>query len=374
MFVNDTLQALVDLAYAWRSQFNFPVVAITGSVGKTTTKEMVRNILAQTSMNYLASCGNQNTLIGVSLNILKMRATHDVAVFELGIAETGGMKKLAQLLRPTHAAITFVGHGHLQGLGDVADVAAQKRDVFCMLKASGIGIINGDQPELSQISYQHQVIRFGKKRINQIQASKIKVVKNCVSFIAKIYEKKYLVTLPTCNIARVNNALCAMAIGKVLQISDELLIAGVQQSMHVPGRFQILPHAFGCVLIHDAYNANPDSMQASLQAFQAYQTDLKKVLVLGDMMELGEKSDFWHQKLGIMVKKVSDLHSVILIGKQVALTKKTLPADIQSCHFTTIEDAFEQLKCMLLSADKVFLFKASNSLRFSALVKRLQEI
>lgn len=373
-FVPNTLQALIDLAHAWRSQFFYPVVAITGTVGKTTTKEMVKNILEQTNMNYLVSSGNQNTLIGVSLNILKMRVCHQVAVFELGIAEIGSMKKLVQLLRPTYAAITCVGHGHMQGLGDVSSVAREKREIFSILNDSGIGIINGDQAELSQVSYAHPVIRFGIKRLNQIQARNIVVSNNNIKFTAKIYGKKYDVVLSSCNQARVYNALCAMAIGKILQISDEFLVAGVQQPIYVQGRFQILPHSSGSILIHDAYNSNPESIKASLVAFENYQTPLKKVLVLGDMMELGEQSNFWHRQLGRMVKKISNFDAIILIGSQVEWALKTLPKDVTFFKFDAIENAFALLKSMILTKDKVFLFKASNSMRFSQLIAQLQEV
>lgn len=374
IFVPDSMQALIDLAYAWRSNFFYPVVAITGSAGKTTTKEIVRNILQQTNKNFIVSSGNQNTLIGISLNVLKMRAQHHVAVFEVGIAEKGSMKKLVQLLRPTYSAITMVGHGHMQGLGTLADVAREKREVFSTLRQSSVGIINGDQKELNDVSYPHPVIRFGKKTLNQIQARKIVIKDNCMSFLIKIYQKKYFVALQGCNQARINNALCAIAIGKVLQIPDEQLIAGILQPVNVQGRFEILPHASGSVLINDGYNANPESVKASLEAFGLYKTGLKKVLVLGDMMELGEQSNFWHRQIGRMIKVVSNIDSVVFIGKHVEWSKKTIPIGVKSIKFDSVEDAFEHIKSMLLQKDKVFLFKASNSLRFSQLVKNLQEV
>lgn len=374
VFVPDSAQALIDIAHAWRMQFNYPVAAITGSVGKTTTKEMVRNILKQTDKKYVVSAGNQNTLIGVSLNILKMRADHQIAVFELGIAEKGSMKKLVQLLRPNFAAITYVGHSHMQGLGSVEHVAREKREIFSMLSHADVGIINGDQKELSEVSYAHPVIRFGKKTTNQIQARKIVTHNNSISFVAKIYQKKYAVILPTVNQVRVSNALCAIAVGKLLQIPDELLIQGISQPVMVEGRFQILPHVSGSIIIHDAYNANPESMKASLMAFEAYQTSLKKVLVLGDMMELGAQSNFWHRQLGRMARKVSDVECIILIGKHVEWAKKTMPFGVKMMKFDMIEDAFDTVKSMLLQKDKVILFKASNSLRFSQLIQKLQEI
>jgi UDP-N-acetylmuramoyl-tripeptide--D-alanyl-D-alanine ligase len=139
LFVTDSLQTLLALAHAWRSQFTYPVIGITGTVGKTTTKEIIRNILRVAHKKALVSHGNQNTLIGVSLNILKMRAEHDVAVFELGISQQGSMKELVSLVRPTSAVITQIGHGHMQGLGDIDLIAQEKRDVFSYLVKEILG-------------------------------------------------------------------------------------------------------------------------------------------------------------------------------------------------------------------------------------------
>ena len=373
IFVDDTLQALIQLAYAWRSKFAFPIVAITGTVGKTTTKEMMKNVLQETKKRFLVSSGNQNTIIGVSLNILKMRQDHEVGIFELGISEIGAMKKMVELLRPTYAAITCIGHGHLEGLGTLAQVSHEKREIFAMFNQTNVGVINGDQKELSEISYPFPVVRFGKKTKNQIQARKIMIQDNSIHFFAKIYQKKYKVVLPSCNQAYVMNALAALCIGKLLNIDDELLIAGISKPVRVAGRFELLPHVSGSVLIHDGYNANPESVKASIDAFERYQTTLKKVLVLGDMMELGEQSVFWHRQLGRMASKISNLESVVLIGSQVALAKKTLPIGISCTVFSNIEDAFDHVKSMLLQKDKVILCKASNSLRFTELIHKLQK-
>ena len=373
LFVPNTFQALVDLAAAWRSQFSYPVVAITGTVGKTTTKEIVRNILKQTDLKYLVSTGNQNTLIGISLNILKMQSDHQAGVFELGIAQRGSMKKLVELLRPTLALITHVGHGHTEGLGDIDVIAHEKREIFACFKGSDIGIINGDSAALSDISYKHPVIRFGKKMTNQIQARKICAKDNSISFIVKIYHKKYSVLLSTCHEARVMNALAAISIGCALGIQDELLIKGVEQALIVPGRFQLIPHACGSLMIHDGYNANPESVKAAIMAFEQYQTDKKKIIVLGDMLELGIESAFWHRQIGRNLHKISNLEHVILIGKHVEWTKKSLPIGVKSSLFVSAEEAFDCIKNMLLQSDKVCLFKASLSMRFVQLIKKLQE-
>jgi UDP-N-acetylmuramoyl-tripeptide--D-alanyl-D-alanine ligase len=374
IFVPDPAQALIDLAHAWRAQFSFPVVAVTGTVGKTTTKEMIRNVLLSAGWQGVVSAGNQNTLIGASMNILKMRASDQVAVFELGISAQGAMRKLVELVRPTLSVITYVGHGHMQGLGSVSQVAQEKREVFALFNEKNIGIINGDLPELAKISYHHPVIFFGKKLKNQIQARNIRVHNNSIGFTAKIFEKKYSVFLSTCNQARVYNALGALAVGKVLGIADEVLIEGIQRPVSIPGRFDMVSLGYGCLMINDAYNANPESMKASLTAFDQYQTPLKKKLVLGDMRELGVDSKRWHRRLGGIISKMSGIHAVILIGEQMQYAREQMPPHIVVHHFAQVEAACDVLKDMLLAQNTVFLLKASLSMRFAHLVKYLQQI
>lgn len=373
LFVPDTLHALIELARSWRSQFNYPVVGITGSVGKTTTKQMVENILKLTDLNHLVSFGNQNSLIGISLNILKMRAHHQVAIFEVGISRSGVMKDLVALLRPTYALITKVGHSHTQGLGDIQSVAQQKRDIFSSLSQTDIGMINGDQQELSEIAYTHPVVRFGLKTTNQIQARKVVVEKNCISFTAKIYHEKYSVVLPSCNEGRVINALAAMTIGYMLKIPSEILIKGVEQPVNVPGRFQELKHSSGSVIINDAYNANPESVKNSLLSLNAYEPEKEKVVVLGDMLELGGESGFWHRQVGRFLHKVEQVYHVVLVGKEVKATLQALPIHIKATHFYTAQEAETFLKTMLLEKNRVFLCKGSNSIGLLKLVDILLE-
>lgn len=374
LVVQDPLEALLLLAKNWRSQFSYPVIAITGSVGKTTTKEMVRNILKLTDKKFIVSFGNQNTLVGVALNILKMRVDHDVAVFEVGIGKRGAMKKIAELLCPTYAVITKVGYGHMEGLGDISSVAHEKRDVFSCFSDRSIGVINGDQEELSDVSYIHPVIRFGYKTTNQIQARKIVVAQNLTTFVAKIYDKKYPVVLQGCHEARISNALAAISVGKLLQIPHEVIIRGIEQPVVIVGRFQIIPSSSGSVLIHDGYNANPDSTKAALLALQAYQTDKQKIVVLGDMLELGINSIFWHRQIGRFFSKVTGVQHVVLIGDQVVASQKTLPLGMKSTLFSKASDALELLKNMLLEKNKVILFKGSNSIKLSSLVEQLRDL
>jgi len=168
--VSDVLDALKKLAAAWRAQFDFPVVAITGSVGKTSTKQLICNILSANGSNFFTSKGTQNTAIGLALNMLCLRKEHQGSVFEVGISKRGEMAALVDMLKPTTALITCVGHSHMEGLGSLQDIALEKRDVFKGFKEDSIGIINGDQPILAGVGYAHPVIKFGSKTTNQIQA------------------------------------------------------------------------------------------------------------------------------------------------------------------------------------------------------------
>src|SRR3989339_757003 len=223
----------VNLAKEWRSKFTYPVVGITGSVGKTSTKEMVANILRVSGEPFYVSHGNQNTIIGVALNILKMKPGLKAAIFEVGVSERGAMCKIADMLRPTYALITGIGHAHMQGLGSLAEVAAEKRAIFSCFTDINIGIVNGDQDVLSTISYAYPVLKFGLKTSNQIQARKISIKNNVITFVAKIYKKKYSIILQSSHEGAVMNALAALAIAYMIEVPTEVAIAGVQKPLAV---------------------------------------------------------------------------------------------------------------------------------------------
>ncbi len=242
--VPNPLQALIQLATVWRAQFTYPVVGITGSVGKTSTKEMIANILTLNDMPIIASHGNQNTNIGLSLNMLRMRSAHKAAIFELGISKRGEMAQLAAIVKPTTAIITNIGHQHMDGLGSLQDIALEKRDIFKYFAEENIGIINGDQSILSHVSYPHPVIRFGSKTTNQIQARKIRVNGSHINFVLKIYKKKYNIILDQPHMGSVFNALAATAAAHLLGVPEEIIVKGIQRPLVVAGRFEQRPLKF----------------------------------------------------------------------------------------------------------------------------------
>jgi len=373
IIVPDTLQALLRLATTWRAQFNFPVVAITGSVGKTSTKEILAAILDFNGNKYIASRGNQNTQIGLALNMLRMRSSHEMAIFEVGINKRDEMAKLANMLRPTTAVITNVGHCHMEGLGSLGGIAQEKRDLFKYFNEDSIGIINGDIAILASVGYIHPVIKFGAKTTNQIQARKINIGTKTTTFVLKIYKTKHNVTLNTIHEAAVFNSLAATALAHQLGVADEIIIKAIQQPVIVAGRFEERPlkNSKG-LLINDCYNANPESMKAALLAFEKIETSAKKIAVLGDMLELGLNGPFWHRQIGRFLRKVPSLQQVILVGDRVAWTKKTVPVGLKTEIVPTWKEAAVLLES-LYGADTLVLVKGSRGMELSSLVDAVSD-
>ncbi len=370
LLVPNTLKALVRLATAWRQQFEYPVVAITGSVGKTSTKELLAHILDCNKNNYLASSGNQNTEVGISLNILKMRPHHQGAIFEVGINKRNEMKKLAHIIKPTTAIITNVGHSHMEGLGTLQDIAQEKRDIFSCFSEKSIGIIIGDQELLARVAYTHPVIKFGSKTTNQIQARKIAMHKNSATFTLKIYKRKYAIEVKRPHIGSVFNALAATATACYLGVPDDVIIHAIQNPPVVAGRFE--PRAikpFNSILIDDCYNANPESMKAALLAFENMESRGQKIAVLGDMLELGINSPFWHRQLGRFLRKVPSLKHVILVGSMVKWTNKTVPLGLSVEMVPSWQDAVEKLH-QQVDKESTILVKGSLGVGLGNLVKK----
>lgn len=371
LLVRDPLEALVQLAAAWRLQFNYPVIAITGSVGKTSTKEILSQIMSHAGKKYLVSNGNQNTRIGLALNMLRMRANHELAIFEVGISKRGEMAELAHLLRPTSAAITNIGHQHMDGLGSLNDIALEKRDVFKYFIENSIGIINGDQPILAHVSYQHPVIKFGSKTTNQIQARKMRVSGSNISFVLKIYKKKYSIVLDHPHVGAVFNVLTATAAAHWLGVSDEIIIKAIQKPCVVAGRFEErLVNDNRGTLINDCYNANPESMKAALLAFQQIETKSPKIAILGDMLGLGVNSPFWHRQVGRFLRKVPSLSKVILVGNLVSWIKKTAPVGLRVEVVTSWQEAIQKIESEL-EAKPSILVKGSRAIGLENLVSML---
>lgn len=368
IIVHDPLQALLSLASAWRALFLYPVIGITGSVGKTSTKDFITFLLTRANKHVLSSKDNQNTLVGVALNIARMNDKHDVAVFEMGISKRGEMAQIAQLLQPTNAVITYIGHSHMEGLGNLASIAVEKRDIFKYFNEASIGIINGDQAILSNVSYAHPVVRFGTKTTNQVQARKIKSDGEKLSFILKLYQEKYQIEFNKNHQGIINNALAAASVAYLLGVSGAIIAQGLCELPLRAQRFESCSlKGYRGVLIDDCYNASPESMKAALLALNDLKSSGKKIAVLGDMLELGQTGPFWHRQIGRFLRRVHSLQHLILVGEQAAFMEKTVPVRIKVEKVAGWQDAVERLKCSL-EDDAIVLVKGSRGMQLQNVV------
>lgn len=359
--VEDTMQDLITLAHAWRKQLTMPVIGITGSVGKTSTKELLYQVLAAQGKKVYATKGNQNTLIGISLNLLHIDNSYDYVICEMGIQYRGEMAKLADLVNPTFGVVTYIGHAHMAGLGLISEIANEKRQIFKNYKEQQIGVINGDQPMLSMISYNHPILKFGLKTTNQIQARKIEINENTIDFILKIYDRKYKIHLNTNNEACINNILAVTSLAVLLGVPDAVIIQAIQQPITIKGRFnsKLIKNNWGRI-IDDCYNANPESMKSAILAFEKIMCTGLKIAVLGDMNELGAESAFWHRQVGRFLRKAPSINHLILVGHQIKYTGKTIPVNLKFDLVESWQDCLEILmKILEKEKDSLVLVKGS---------------
>lgn len=373
ILVADTYQAFIALARAWRKQLTMPIVAITGSVGKTTTKEMLRSIFAAAGRAAYVSLKNQNTVVGVCATILNVKSSDSVAACEVGISLQGEMAERIEILRPTIAAITNIGHAHIEGLGGITGVVREKRQIFKFFEPHNIGIINGDQDVLAQAHYPHPIAKVGFKAKNQVQAKKVTVSVNAdgllvTHFMLKFYSDRAHVALVGGHVGYVSNALTAAAIAYFLNIDIQAVVQGLESYRGFEGRFEIHQIKKGIGrLISDCYNANPESMRAAIEAFSAMPALGKKVAVLGDMLGLGDKAVYWNRQVGRMIAKAGNIDQVILVGKFAAEAQKTLPFKTHVVVVPTWREAVPMLEYMLASESSV-LVKGSRDVGLKNLV------
>ncbi len=383
--VNDSLVSLKLLAIAWRKQFSYPVIGVTGSVGKTSTKEMLFHIFNTGNISAFASFKNQNTAIGLSLNILKMRKEHKFAIFEMGISHTGEMEELADILRPDIGVITYISHAHTDGLGSIEDIAKEKLKIFKFFESKNVGIICGDKDVLTKDFYPHfPLITFGKKTKNNIHARLIKITAAqedifgpnnfLTKFDLKIYSKKYKAVILGNHEGLINNALAATAVCTFLQIDAKIILKALATYKSFEGRYETIElkdkKAF---LINDCYNASPESMKAAIKAFSLMHCKGKKIAVIGDMLELGSTEIFWHKLIGRFLIKSLDIDYLILVGKLAHLISKTAPVVIKTKKVENWKQAKDFLSELLdKNSDSLVLLKASHSIGLENIVKEFK--
>lgn len=371
--VESSLVAIKQIAAYYRSQLAIKVIGITGSVGKTSTKETIAAVMA-TKYNTLKTQGNFNNEIGVPLTVFRLTEENEVAVLEMGISDFGEMSRLTAIAKPDVCVITNIGNCHLENLGTRDGVLKAKTEIFQGLAADGKAVLNGDDDKLITVSDVNgsKPVFFGRDN-----------TANCEVWAENVVNKGLLgsecdicftdgvrvsVTIPIPGIHMVNNALAAAAVARQFGIEPADIAKGIAGLETLAGRNHII-QTEKYTVIDDCYNANPASMKASVDVLDM--ADTRKVAILGDMFELGENEVTLHREVGeyIAKKNINLLITIGKLSKNISDAVATL-SSIKTIHFVDKDDFFANADKILEKKDTI-LVKASHGMEFSRIVERL---
>jgi len=367
--VEDTVHALGQLAQACRMQFSFPVVGITGSNGKTTVKEMIASIL-QVSGEPLVTIGNLNNDIGVPLTLLRSDESYTHAVIEMGANHIGEIAYLTKLARPQVGVVTNALSAHLEGFGSRDGVALAKGELFDALQENNVAIINADDSYCGQWQLRAQpasIVTFGLNNSANVTARD-------VSFDPASWQTTFTIisdqgmqdiAMPLVGRHNVMNALAAAAAALALGISLQEVAEGLQQMSAVGGRLHAAKTARGSLVIDDSYNANPDSLQAGLDVLAMLPG--KRILVLGDMAELGEAASSLHADIAASARQ-ANVQYLYAVGELSAATVQQFGNGGQ--HFENKESLLRALND-IMDENSVALVKGSRRMQMDSIVKAL---
>ncbi len=342
IWVKDTTLALGLFARYWRGQFNIPIIGITGSCGKTTVKSMLGEILSLVGETLIPP-GSFNNQFGLPFTLLKLNTHHQYAIIEVGTNHFGEIAYLANILKPTISLITNIGSAHLAAFKTQDNIAKEKSDLYKFLKPNGTAIINQDEPYAAgwkkDLSLEQTYLSFGLHE-GDVTAENIVVTFEGIAFDLCYQTKKYPLKLQSSGQHSVYNALASACVALSLHIPMQTIIKGLENFQSVKGRLRKHQTDSGITIIDDSYNANPASFKAAIDVLAT--APGKKILVMGEMGELGEKEAQYHQEMGTFAKKKS-IDTLLTFGALTAHTvhsfgvgakeypdKETLAADLSN--------------------------------------------
>ena len=370
--VASTFQALKDIAEYYRSTLEIPVVGITGSVGKTSTKEMISSVLG-VKFNTLKTAGNFNNEVGLPLTVFNIRETHEAAVLEMGISDFGEMHRLSKIARPNICVITNIGLCHLEFLGDRDGVLRAKSEIFDFAAEGAKAIVNGDDDKLHTLKSREDldVTLFGMDSSNDIYAKQVENLGlDGLQCVISTPAGEFSAHIHIPGMHMVYNALAGTSVGLALGLTLEEIKTGIESAQTISGRNNII-HTEKYTIMDDCYNANPVSMKASLDVLS---TALgRKVAILGDMGELGADELALHYTVGehAAQKQIDLLLCVGTLSEEIVKGAKAVNPKINAEVFTTKEELFEKLPELLVDGDSI-LIKASHFMQFEKIVNALQ--
>lgn len=372
VLVADTRIALGELAHYWRNQFACPLVAVTGSNGKTTVKEMIAAIMTAAKANVLATKGNLNNDIGMPLTLLSMREQHTCAVIEMGMNHLGEISYLSKIASPQVAVISNAGTAHIGELGSRQAIAQAKGEVFDGLGQDGVAVINANDAYAAywqSLNSNRKVITFGidfsadVTANYTVQGSKMEIELTTPDGTTQFQ-------LPLQGKHNVMNALAASAVAVALGVANTAIVDGLTQFSGVKGRLNRLPGQNGALVIDDTYNANPDSMKAAIDVLTAEKAESNQqlVMVMGDMAELGESAESLHTEIGQYAKE-SGVNRLLGFGRLSQLTTQAFGSEGE--HFDSIESLISAIQAQM-QPNTVVLVKGSRMMKMERVVDAIK--
>lgn len=364
--VKDTHQALKDMASYLRNHRPVKVVGVTGSVGKTSTRDMVYSVVKQ-KYKTLKTEGNYNNEIGLPLTILRYH-DEEVLVLEMGMNHLQEMSSLSMIARPDIACITNVGTAHIGELGSRENILKAKLEIINGMKEGSTLIINQDNDMLQTVELPHlNVVRVGKGKEASIQASHIVLEETKSSFEVEYQGKKEIIEVPVQGEHNISNALIAIAVGIELNISLEDIKKGIQEFKLTKNRMDILEKNHKTV-IDGTYNASVDSMKSSIDVLANYKK--RKVAILADMLELGDYSQQLHEEVGSYVAS-KGIDILVCVGKEAKyIYQKARESMKDVYYFESNQEVIARLD-ELLKEDDVILVKGSHSMNLKEVVEKI---
>ena len=367
--VEDTLRALGQLAGWYREKFPIPVVQITGSAGKTTTKEMIASVLIQHFLT-LKTEANYNNEIGTPQTLLRLMPEHQAAVIETGMDHFGEIRRMGAMVRPTIAVITNIGDAHIGNLdGTRQGVLRAKSEIFENLQAGGLAVLNGDDPLLSTLHLPFKTLRCGESENCDVRVTDIceRGIEG-LSCTVTTEKDSYSLRIPSPGRFMIYSAAMGVAIGEYLGLSKEEIIRGVAAYTPTGSRMRLIRCPGERIIIDDCYNANPQAMAETLRLLAGTRRP-RRMAVLGDMFDLGDLAAEAHKQIGLLLNELK-LECVVAIGQWMKYLTETARGNVY--HFDTVEQACETLHREFTPGTAV-LVKASHAMHFEKIVEELEK-
>ncbi|PKM92615.1 MAG: hypothetical protein CVU80_02430 [Elusimicrobia bacterium HGW-Elusimicrobia-4] len=367
IYVKDTTTALQDFAKHYRHKFNVKVIGITGSNGKTTTKDILTSVLSQKS-SVLSTAGNFNNHIGLPLTLFQLEKKHRYCVLEMGANHKGEIAHLCEISSPSAGIITNIGTAHIGNFGSLKNILKEKTVLFNSLGSNGIAVINNDDEFITSFApkIKCKKITFGIKNRADVMACDILLKAENTTFSLQYKKRKEKIVLPVAGLFNVYNALAGASAAVTLGYSVNEIAVGTRNFVPPAHRMETLNLKNGIVVVNDSYNANPTSMRLAIENFAKIFYNNRKILVLGDMLELGNFEIAKHKKIGEFIKTNKYADKVLTVGDLA----KNITAQSGGVWFENKNKLSEYLEKNLKYGDAVF-FKASRKIALEEIVKTL---